>query len=259
MRNTNNKKNILKTIVFGLSILSVFFVIRVILAYVNMVNGDSYYHISNDELLYKLFYQEIFFSLLSITIIAVILLLVYKKTRTEVNEVDKFAYTDGLTGLYNRHYLSHYIDNFDKTHREGTSFCVVFIDVDHFKNINDTYGHTVGDCVLKDISSILLEFTRDDDMSFRYGGEEFMIIFRNMKIEVVYDKIDFIREKIVDTKFDCVGGVVTFSSGISCGDSSSSVQSVIDEADKALYMAKERGRNCISVYPTKRYTLTLSS
>ncbi|MDA7818084.1 GGDEF domain-containing protein [Sulfurimonas sp.] len=232
-------KVVLKTITISLIVLIILSCIRVFIAHESMKSGlDIKYFL----------YQEILFSVLSIMIFGFICYFLYKKRKTDVVEINQVAYTDGLTGLYNRHYLSYYIDNFNVSYRDNKSFSVAFIDLDFFKTINDTHGHMVGDLILKDVSSILMDLTRESDKVFRYGGEEFIIIFREISEQKVFDKVDFMRRIIENTKFESLEEQMTISAGISNGDYHSNLSEVIEEADKALYQAKNSGRNCVKLY-----------
>jgi len=111
----------------------------------------------------KFISEEIIFSLTSLFIISVILYLLYKTTFKEITKIDKdateYAHTDALTGLYNRHYLSYYIDTFDPLEREDNRFAIAFIDIDHFKDVNDIYGHIAGDNILKELALKFTELT----------------------------------------------------------------------------------------------------
>jgi diguanylate cyclase (GGDEF)-like protein len=206
---------------------------------------DSIY---NNEI-YMLVAKELFFSILSAGFIIAILYLFIKKEALQVNKkVTNYAFTDALTGLYNRHYLDDFIKNFTSISKEDTNFAIVFIDIDRFKDVNDTLGHSTGDCILKNIALSFQSLTRPDDLLCRYGGEEFIIIFTDIFKEDVIKKVEQIRFNIQDRIFECKGQKITISAGISFGNRSDNIHKVIEESDKALYMAKEAGRNCVRVF-----------
>jgi len=160
--------------------------------------------------------------------------------------VRKLAETDGLTGLLNHSKSKECLKNeLARAKRENTPLAFAMLDLDFFKNINDTYGHPTGDCVLKSIANLFNQRLRKYDIVGRYGGEEFVIILPNTDLQAAKKLINVIRtrfSKLVhyseDEDFCC-----TFSCGIAAFPEFSSEKSISDEADKALYQAKEAGRN----------------
>ena len=148
------------------------------------------------------------------------------------------AHKDPLTGLYNKEYLIAFIQ--DLINR-NENFSVAFIDLDKFKNINDTYGHLVGDCVLKEIAKELSKNFRREDCIGRFGGEEFIVVAKNMPGELLCKKIDFIRDKVASLNTCNIR--VTFSAGVSEYKHGDTVESILERADNLLYKAKQSGRN----------------
>jgi diguanylate cyclase (GGDEF)-like protein len=130
--------------------------------------------------------------------------------------------------------------------RQAQSSCVVMVDIDHFKRINDKYGHLVGDKVLASLAKTLTANLRPYDKIFRYGGEEFLLSIQQVNVQQAYEMIDRLREIIADMEID-VGMEqrlkITVSCGITSLDPDSTVEQSIDHADKALYVAKSSGRN----------------
>jgi diguanylate cyclase (GGDEF)-like protein len=122
----------------------------------------------------------------------------------------------------------------------------VLLDIDHFKKVNDTYGHDTGDFVLRKITELIRENARISDILARYGGEEFVIILPETDVEGASKQIERMREIIEKTPFDGVGNI-TISAGITSYKGGDSCQSMITRADKALYLAKEEGRNRVRV------------
>jgi len=172
-----------------------------------------------------------------------------KKLEEEVKErtveLEKLAITDKLTGIYNRFKLDEELShNYAHYLRYNRVYSIILIDIDFFKNINDTYGHQVGDDVLQKLSSTLELNIRTTDTLGRWGGEEFLIILPDTDIDGAYALAEHIREKIEDIEFESVGKV-TISGGVSQINSSSNQKRILAIADKALYRAKEKGRNRI--------------
>ncbi len=155
---------------------------------------------------------------------------------------------DGLTGLYNRHQFDINLNQeFNRSQRYKTPFTVAMIDIDHFKNINDTYGHQFGDFVLKEISQIIQNTFRKTDIVFRYGGEEIAIIMPETTSKKALLPLEKLRDKISKHNFNSKN--VTISIGVADfnNDIKSSTE-ILKKADKMLYSAKENGRNQIKVF-----------
>ncbi|WP_050181780.1 GGDEF domain-containing protein [Domibacillus robiginosus] len=154
------------------------------------------------------------------------------------------ARRDPLTKLYNRRAFMAYFQQFSDGKRGKKPFVLVFIDIDHFKQVNDTYGHIVGDCVLKAVSGRLLNNLRSIDIIARYGGEEFVVILPDCTKENALLAIERIRE-IIARQPVFVNNVqvsVTFSAGLASSVEFASDQ-LLKKADHALYEAKQAGRN----------------
>ena len=162
------------------------------------------------------------------------------------------ALSDPLTGLYNRHRLE------DVLTREGASsmrsqrpMSLVLIDVDHFKGINDRLGHQIGDEVLRQVAHHLQAYTRASDWCFRYGGEEFLLVFPETSLEDARQKADVLRQSLAERPLVC-GDVqvdVTVSAGLASFPSDGTdMDSLIGAADKALYQAKNQGRNRVLTF-----------
>ena len=119
-----------------------------------------------------------------------------------------------------------------------------FVDLDHFKNINDSYGHQVGDTVLAGIAQLIKEHLRSTDKAVRWGGEEFILIYLETNIDELLTLAEELRTKIDGHRFKTVGHV-TVSCGVTLYKNGDTIQSIIKRADNALYMAKSTGRNRI--------------
>ena len=157
------------------------------------------------------------------------------------NVVD-IANKDKLTQLYNRVYIDKKIDELLE---DKQPFAIVIADIDHFKDINDTYGHIVGDKVLKEFSSILQDNLKDKAIVSRWGGEEFLIIMQHTNdIDKVYTIVEDIRKVVEDYDFSDVHNV-TASFGCTIHHTNDMFKDTMHQVDKALYKAKELGRNYV--------------
>lgn len=163
----------------------------------------------------------------------------------------EMAVTDQLTGLYNRRYLaSHLSAMFDRAYWTGRPLSVMVLDIDHFKNVNDTHGHDVGDKVLKEFAERIANSVRGIDLACRYGGEEFLIAMPDTDLAFASVVAERLRHEIANAKFNLNAGRdelnVTVSIGLSStenGPEEDSAQKLIKRADEALYEAKSAGRN----------------
>jgi diguanylate cyclase (GGDEF)-like protein len=156
---------------------------------------------------------------------------------------------DQLTGVYNRHKLVEEGSKFfSRAQRHGDMFCVAILDIDFFKKINDSYGHLIGDEVLRAVAGMLKSNVRSEDIVARYGGEEFVIVFDRCKIEDAQLKADILRMLLARLYPSDIK--VTASIGITFvkPDIHKEFDDVLKEADEALYKAKETGRNKVIIY-----------
>lgn len=166
---------------------------------------------------------------------------------TDKKAVEKLANTDELTGLMNRRNINSQLKNLDNIYkRYGAEYSVLIIDIDHFKKINDTYGHQRGDDVLVLFAAVLSENIRETDMCARWGGEEFIIACPNTSV----DKAKVLAENLVrvceQADFGGVGSI-TCSVGVSGICEKCSMEDVLKRADDALYFAKGSGRNRVEL------------
>ena len=163
----------------------------------------------------------------------------------------EMAVTDPLTGLYNRRYLaSHLSAMFDRAFWTGRPLSVMILDIDYFKNVNDTYGHDVGDKVLQDFAERISGTVRGIDLACRYGGEEFLIAMPDTDLAFASVVAERLRQEIATQKFVLNGGrdelAVTVSVGLAStesGPEDDNAQKLIKRTDEALYEAKTGGRN----------------
>ncbi len=155
------------------------------------------------------------------------------------------AYTDPLTHIYNRLHFGHFLDaEIDRVKRYGGTFSIIFFDLDRFKEINDEYGHLVGDQVLKEIAQVVGNANRNADIFARYGGEEFIILTPSTDLAGARIHSERLRYDIENHRFSdinhltCSFGIAEYKS-----DADDDVPSLFKRADIALYNAKKLGRN----------------
>lgn len=159
------------------------------------------------------------------------------------DELEGLYITDRLTGVYNRVKIDEIIDiELSKKRRYDVSFSIILIDIDHFKKINDTYGHIIGDNILKEFASILKSNIRNSDFVGRWGGEEFIVISTYTEKKSAISIAEHLRAKIKGHNFSSVHNI-SASFGITVSNSKDNIESIIDRADKALYEAKNSGRD----------------
>jgi diguanylate cyclase (GGDEF)-like protein len=167
-------------------------------------------------------------------------------------ELREQAIRDPLTGLYNRRYLKDALDReLSRVQRDGSGLSVLVADLDHFKLINDTYGHQMGDHFLVETAALIVNAVRASDIVCRYGGEEFIIILPGVSVESARARAENIRD-LVEHQVHATTGVsmgVTISFGLASFPTHTlSAEQLILRADRALYHSKETGRNRITVW-----------
>ena len=160
----------------------------------------------------------------------------------------RLAREDSLTRLPNRRsVLERVEEEFERSRRYGSVFSVAVADLDHFKRVNDTYAHAVGDEVLKNVARIFRSTLRTPDLVARYGGEEFLFVFPESTLEDARRACDKIREAVAAYSWDGQqpGLRVTTSLGVASSREAESATALIAAADRRLYEAKRAGRNCV--------------
>jgi diguanylate cyclase (GGDEF)-like protein len=167
-------------------------------------------------------------------------------------QMNILATTDGLTEISNRRYfLTSAEKEFERSIRYMESLSIIMIDIDHFKKVNDTYGHTTGDEVLHETAQICKQSLREVDLIGRYGGEEFIILLPETDAVEAYLVAERLCTLIADHKFNTKSGIIhiTASLGVaSIEDKGYSIKSLLDHSDQALYTAKQEGRNRVKRY-----------
>lgn len=164
----------------------------------------------------------------------------YKHIQSHFHLLNSQLQKDGLTGLANRRTFDIHVK---QLFSQGQPFSLIMLDIDHFKAVNDCYGHLVGDDVLRFLSQIMTESSRGDDLCYRFGGEEFAFILKNNTTNEAYILAERLRKKIAATPCP-TGKTITISLGISSyNKEDASPEDVIQRADYALYQSKQKGRN----------------
>ncbi|WP_415397562.1 bacteriohemerythrin [Sulfurimonas sp. CS5] len=174
-----------------------------------------------------------------------------KNKERENTKLEKMAFVDPLTGAVNRRKFEELsTQELERAKRYESNLCFLMLDIDHFKNINDTYGHSRGDEVLKHFSSVCLDMARSLDIVARVGGEEFIIMLPETASEGAYIFAERFREKIYSCEVKVEGQTIKYSVsiGIACLDKDKDVKEILQKADRALYEAKASGRNCSVIY-----------
>jgi len=171
-------------------------------------------------------------------------------------KLERLANFDSLTGLYNRQaILGKLRELINRAKRYNEDFSLSMLDIDHFKRVNDRYGHLTGDEVLEKIAALIRRNIRDTDIAGRYGGEEFIIILPQANLSSALVVAERIRNIIENAEMkDSVGNVfaITVSQGLSGWERDEDAYSLISRADEALYKAKANGRNRVEISPGSR-------
>ena len=167
-----------------------------------------------------------------------------------VKELEKMAFLDALTKLANRNFIQRELQNrFEEIKRYNLPFGILFMDIDHFKNFNDEYGHDVGDLVLRFVAKTFASNSRPFDFYGRWGGEEFIGVIRNINRDDLINLGNRVRELVASSYI--VNNLnqtlqVTISIGATMANEQDNIESLIKRADEHLYKSKAAGRNCLT-------------
>ncbi len=175
---------------------------------------------------------------------------VLEKQRKSIESIKEMSLKDHLTGLYLRRYMNDVLENLIYSYsRYKKVFSIIMMDLDNFKSINDTYGHLAGDEVLRVIGSVLKTSTRKSDIPIRYGGDEFIVILPETKLDdavivakKIKDKINSIKFKKNEIEFKC-----SLSLGVTQVKDGDTMESILDRVDQALYKTKKNAKGEITV------------
>jgi len=164
------------------------------------------------------------------------------------SKLESQSIRDSLTSLFNRHFMEVALDReLKRAERHGTNLAVFMLDVDHFKQFNDVYGHEAGDTVLREVADVFRRCVRSEDIVCRYGGEKFVIILPEITPEMAFERAEKIRVEVGAVRVRLRGEVlreVTISIGIAMYPQSGDfLDQILRVADRSLYEAKHRGRN----------------
>lgn len=176
---------------------------------------------------------------------------VIKKINFMYSQTKHMSVTDPLTGLFNRRHFESCLDReFSRSKRYKNDLSFAIIDIDFFKQVNDTYGHSCGDYILKEAAYLISNNFRLSDMVFRYGGEEFVVILTETSLKNSLIPLERLRKALENSDFRFNDNKIKISVSIgasSLNDETSTPWQMFDNADKALYEAKENGRNQIKL------------
>lgn len=219
----------------------------------NILNSDLQIRLKKSK---RLSAYIAFAALASIMFIVYINLLFYNKNKKFVEKIEKLTITDAMTSLYNRRYFDLIFENLLKTQkRTSQAIAFIMLDIDFFKQYNDTYGHQVGDEALKTVAKCLNGLLkRDGDLAFRLGGEEFGVLCTGLDHSQAFDFANSIRKCVEDEKIEhkssSASQYVTISIGLVVVEPEfvNSVNDIYRYADEALYKAKANGRNQVCVH-----------
>lgn len=200
-----------------------------------------------------------FFSAIFVLLVGTLAL----QTATDLNQVSALRrenILDPLIGIYNRRHLNLKLaEEIERAHRYNFQLSMLLLDIDHFKNVNDTYGHYIGDLVLKSLGHLLLKNVRKTDIVARYGGEEIAIIAPHTSVPTAADLAERLRQVVetsvmvpADEQEDRQAVSISVSIGVAGLDQKIvDRQSLIERTDEALYKAKQKGRNRVVVFNRK--------
>lgn len=179
--------------------------------------------------------------------IFIVTLLLYEilitQWRNREQQIRNISHIDPLTGIYNRRKIGKFLR---AMHAESTDFAVILLDLDHFKTVNDQYGHDMGDRVLQKVAMILSKNVHENDLVGRFGGEEFIIVLKEKSLEEAINFAEICRSQIENqTFYDGNRSKIycTASFGVSISDQKKSIEFILKQSDRALYLAKQNGRN----------------
>ncbi len=185
------------------------------------------------------------------------------QTAMDIKQISALKYetiTDPLMGIHNRRYLDlRLVEEIERAQRYNFQLSMLLLDIDHFKNVNDTYGHYIGDLVLKNLGNLLLKNVRKTDIVARYGGEEITVIATHTSVPIAANLAERLRQAVetsiivpADEQEDRQAVTISVSVGVAGLDQQIiDSQSLIKRADEALYEAKQKGRNRVVVFNGK--------
>ena len=193
------------------------------------------------------------FALASLLIICLLSVFViyrlFRASKKRNKELDYLVSRDPLTNCYNRRVLFEIMNRDFENIELAEPYCIVMIDIDYFKNVNDTHGHNIGDVVICGVVNILQSCIRHSDILARYGGEEFCVILHNTTPSAATDIAEIMRSKVENNRFDSINVTCSFGITSTTFNAKTSAE-FINQADLALYQSKDNGRNQITIWDT---------
>ncbi len=207
------------------------------------------YSITNNRLL-EIFNITVVFtaSILELSMDKFVNGIIDSQQQKNIEELKLQAHIDPLTGLYNRRYANIYFESIIKNLSSYNDICFAMVDIDNFKSINDTYGHSTGDKVLINLAEIFQHSLRQTDRIIRWGGEEFLLVITNADIDVVFRIIDNIRRRIEESETVVDGHTIKFT--VTAGAAQlkdTNIERTIKNCDNNLYEGKRSGKNKVVV------------
>ena len=163
----------------------------------------------------------------------------------QINQLKEEAATDPLTGALNRRSLQLLLDQFEQ---KQVLFSVLAVDIDHFKKVNDTFGHPAGDKALIALTQVMRQQSREQDLVARVGGEEFVLILPNTSSDTAQTIAERLRIKVAETQINPIGSIQVSIGIATSPENVVSTETTLNQADQALYQAKNLGRNRCEVY-----------
>jgi diguanylate cyclase (GGDEF)-like protein len=168
----------------------------------------------------------------------------FDQVKAQKEELRTMAMTDQLTGVYNRHYLHDMTEKYISiAYRQCKPLSLILLDIDHFKAVNDTHGHHIGDCVLMEIGGLLKKACRSGDLLARFGGEEFIMVLQDCDLNMAVQKAESIRQQIEDLQPSELSVTASFGVATLPDEKQITFEDLFKNADQAGYKAKEMGRN----------------
>lgn len=189
---------------------------------------------------------------------------VVRSSSSQLNRLQSLAATDGLTGLVNRRQFNHQLQSeIARAKRHALPLSLALFDIDNFKKLNDTYGHPIGDRILKELGKLVTQNIRECDISARYGGEEFALILPETRQMEAYELLERLRALVERTVFCLPDNPLTISISVGVAQmdfNQPTAVSLVEKADAALYEAKRKGKNQVvfGTIPTPKITLSRS-
>lgn len=219
---------------------------------ISIMNSEWYFRILPVKTWYQ--FLETWISIIISICVSLLVAIVTQdnqKLKSLKGELEILSNIDSLTGIYNRRYfMESVVKKIDEVNRMNSVSFIIIIDLDHFKNINDSYGHQTGDKVLKEIAANVARTLRPYDLFARYGGEEFIIFISDIDKESIMKLAERIRQSITMQPIDINGTLLNVyaSLGVAKAAPDNDLETAIKLADNALYKAKEEGRNKVVFY-----------